>query len=274
MVGFVLVASAQPPATAPYVPYPVMPSGQMGGIDPYATVGPPAQTWAPSVGVPSVGVPMATVNPVQSRGWWRIEYLVWWTEGMDLPPLVTSSPPGTASNEAGVLGLPDTTILFGNQDVNTGSTGGLRSSSGYWFTDDRRFGIESEFFRIRNQHDGFSAAGDGDPIIARPAFFVSAPVPAPGTAGSVSQKISFPGGFGDPGAASGSIQIRTKNKLDSYMVGGRVGLIPISNLQFVPGLQPNQANFTLGYRRLKLEDNVHISEDIDDIELDRFSRRY
>ena len=52
------------------------------------------------------------------RFWLRGEYLMWWTSGMDLPPLVTTSPQGTPQNQAGVLGQSGTTILFGGQTVN------------------------------------------------------------------------------------------------------------------------------------------------------------
>ena len=193
------------------------------------------------------------LSEVRDRAWWRAEYLVWWTDGMDLPPLVTSSPPGTPIGEAGRLGFPDTNVLFGNQSINRGSTGGVRTSSGYWFTPDRRFGVTSELFRLRNQSDGYSAAGDGDPILARPYFNIV-------TGAEDARLISY------PGAATGSIQIRSKNKLESLMFAGKFGLTPAPNWQFESCERPRSVYWTLGYRRLKLEDNLHFTNDVDVID--------
>ena len=50
------------------------------------------------------------------RVWLRADYLMWFTTGTRLPPLVTTSPQGTPANQAGVLGAPGTTILFGGSD--------------------------------------------------------------------------------------------------------------------------------------------------------------
>ncbi|MCE9524663.1 MAG: BBP7 family outer membrane beta-barrel protein, partial [Planctomycetales bacterium] len=47
----------------------------------------------------------------------RLEYLMWWGRGQNIPALVTTSPNGTPQNEAGVLGFPNTTTLFGNQGI-------------------------------------------------------------------------------------------------------------------------------------------------------------
>src|SRR5436190_10489023 len=53
---------------------------------------------------------------------WRVrgEYLLWWTNGNPLPPLVTSSPPGTPQNQAGVLGTPGVQTLFGGNSIDNG----------------------------------------------------------------------------------------------------------------------------------------------------------
>jgi hypothetical protein len=244
-ISFALVGKAQPPSTAPYIQYAPAQAGYTGGADPYATTTAPyGPGW-----FGTNGIVMPVMNQVQDRAWWRVEYLIWWTEGMDLPPLVTTSPLGTPQNEAGRLGFADTTVRFGNQDINTGSTGGLRGRSGYWFTDDHRFGIESEFFRLRNQHDGFSAAGDGDPILARPYFNIV-------TGDEDAQLISY------PGFAAGDVRIKSKNKLESYMFSGRFATVPAPNWQTNPGEQTSRADWIIGYRRLKLEDNVHISDNV------------
>src|SRR5260370_41905692 len=54
--------------------------------------------------------------------WVEMEYLAWSVKGDRLPPLVTTSPAGTPQAQAGILGPPSTTVLFGDSSVN----GGLR----------------------------------------------------------------------------------------------------------------------------------------------------
>ena len=46
--------------------------------------------------------------------WVSAEYALGWFSGDRLPPLVTTSPPGTARLSAGTLGNPTTTVLLGN----------------------------------------------------------------------------------------------------------------------------------------------------------------
>src|SRR6476659_9640207 len=52
------------------------------------------------------------------RLWGGAEYLLWWVEGQRIPALVTTSPPGTPLAQAGVLGLPGTSALFGHSRMN------------------------------------------------------------------------------------------------------------------------------------------------------------
>src|SRR5258707_8975961 len=58
--------------------------------------------------------------------WAEMEYLAWSVKGDRLSPLVTTSPAGTPQLQAGILGSPGTTVLFGDSSVN----GGLRSGGG------------------------------------------------------------------------------------------------------------------------------------------------
>jgi len=52
--------------------------------------------------------------------WVEMEYLAWSVKGDRLPPLVTTSPAGTPQAQAGILGPPSTTVLFGDSSVNGG----------------------------------------------------------------------------------------------------------------------------------------------------------
>jgi hypothetical protein len=89
---------------------------------------------------------------------------------MRLPPLVTTSPQGTAQANAGVLGQPGTSVLFGASNVNDDARFGLRFGAGWWFDCDRCFGIEAGFMWLDGDSTGFAASSSGNPILARPFF--------------------------------------------------------------------------------------------------------
>ena len=120
-------------------------------------------------------------NPCGPRGWiWgSAEYLLWRTDGMSIPPLVTTSPVGTPRDESGVLGEPGTTILFGDEDILADNTNGVRVRSGLYFDRQSQVGVQSEYFMLETQTDGFLASGNasGTPILARPFFNINPRVP-------------------------------------------------------------------------------------------------
>jgi len=103
-----------------------------------------------------------------NRFWVGAEYLRWTVKGDKLPALVTTSPPGTPQTQAGVLGFPDTAVLFGNSTVNDGWRSGGRTQAGFWFDDRRTSGIETSFFQLGDASTDFRASSDGNPFLARP----------------------------------------------------------------------------------------------------------
>ncbi len=127
----------------------------------------------------------------RNRFYVSTEYLLWFTRGSPVPPLVTQgvinpavsaitlnpanqallppgSPPISTLLGPGSLGLPGTTTLFGGRDANTGVQSGFRVMAGYWFTDDHLLGIEAGGFFLGQQSNRFSTTSFGDPILARP----------------------------------------------------------------------------------------------------------
>ncbi|NUQ65122.1 MAG: BBP7 family outer membrane beta-barrel protein [Pirellulales bacterium] len=105
------------------------------------------------------------------RLWVRSEYLLWWTEGAHLPPLVTTSPQGTSQTNAGVL--PGATVLLGNEEINSGSRSGGRITFGLRPNGCSPWGIETSYMRLGNESTFFAAEGEGGrPILARPFNFV------------------------------------------------------------------------------------------------------
>lgn len=107
------------------------------------------------------------------------DFLLWSRKGNQLPPLVTTSPIGTPQDQAGVLPESATTeILFGNQVVDDGVSGGVHLNAGYWIVEGQFLGIEADFWGVGDLSTRFresSTFSDGsltDPILARPFFNV------------------------------------------------------------------------------------------------------
>ncbi len=106
-------------------------------------------------------------GPIYARG----EYLLWWLKGDGVPPLVTTSPSGTPQASAGVLGQPNTTVLFGNQNLNDAARSGGRVVVGTWLGPNSR--LQGEFFILGQQTASFNQTSTGNPILARPFFNLS-----------------------------------------------------------------------------------------------------
>jgi putative beta barrel porin BBP7 len=117
-------------------------------------------------------LPLATKAPAPAAGnfWADVEYLAWTVKGDKLPPLVTSSPAGTILSQAGVLGFPGTSVLFGDSSVNDRWRSGLRARVGYWLDAQKSRGVEGGAFGLEQASTGFNAASGGSPILARPFF--------------------------------------------------------------------------------------------------------
>jgi len=102
--------------------------------------------------------------------WVKADYLLWWTSGESLPPLVTTSPYETPRTEAGVLGQPDTEIVYGDGFYLNEARSGGRIEFGGWLDGCRTIGAGGGFFGLGDGSSTYSASSDGDPIIARPFY--------------------------------------------------------------------------------------------------------
>jgi hypothetical protein len=114
-----------------------------------------------------------------SRFWASAEYLLWGNEGMYVPALVTTSPTGTASSDAGILGKvnalgePTTTILKGQSHFNDDVRSGARFELGMWLDPSQRDGLAFTYFFIGQGSAGYHVNPADNDIIARPFFNVS-----------------------------------------------------------------------------------------------------
>ncbi|MCY2987959.1 MAG: BBP7 family outer membrane beta-barrel protein [Planctomycetota bacterium] len=101
--------------------------------------------------------------------WFRAEALMWWSKSSVIPPLVTTSPIGTAPENAGVLGN-NTAILFGNRDLTDTFQPGGRITIGYWIGDDLGLGVEASYLALNSQSASYLATSPETAILARPYF--------------------------------------------------------------------------------------------------------
>src|SRR5438094_9128045 len=106
---------------------------------------------------PAPIVPVAIDNDAPGRLWCFADYLSGWMQPAHLPPLVTTSPAGTARPSAGVLGLPTTSVLF-DGNVNSDVRSGLRVGAGYWLDSERTFGVDVGFSVLESQATIFSVS--------------------------------------------------------------------------------------------------------------------
>jgi len=134
--------------------------------------------------------------------WARGDYLIWWSKGNRLPPLVTTSPAGTPRSEAGVLGEPGTTVLFGDSTVSRMARSGYRITLGYWLDCCRRWGIEGDYLDTGANRANFYTNSTGSPIVARPFYNVE-------TGEQFSQITAY------PGVAAGCISATVSSHLQS-----------------------------------------------------------
>jgi hypothetical protein len=121
-------------------------------------------------------------------------------KGDRLPPLVTTSPAGTPILQAGVLGPPGTTVLFGDSSVNGGWRSGGRLQAGYWFDPQRSRGVEVSFFDLQSVSTGFLTDSNAHAIIAQP--FLNA---------QTNQQDALLVAF--PGLATGAVAVNETSRL-------------------------------------------------------------
>lgn len=142
------------------------------------------------------------------RLWVRSESLLWWTKGVEVPALVTTSPLGTAQSVAGRLGESTTSILFGNQDISGDSRGGGRITFGLRPTECTPWGVEASYFQLGGGTTRFHQASNGNLILARPFYSLESSFGS-----SEARLVDFSGVSSD-----GSVDIEAKSQLRNVEV--------------------------------------------------------
>lgn len=183
----------------------------------------------------------------------RGEYLLWRTQGMNLPPLVTTSPQGTARANAGVLGAPGTTILFGGDRVGDDERSGGRITLGWWIDPCQRLGIEFDYFGLADETTDFSSSSTGDPILARPFFDVTLGLES-------ANLVAFPNLIRGTVIAEHRTSFQGAGVRVAYNLACGDGC-GTSWWTGVPVSTGYRFDLIAGYRFLKLDDDVTVTED-------------
>ena len=203
---------------------------------------------APPLTVPANGpcespcLPAAEViaSEPASRLWVGADYLLWQVRGDSLPPLVTTSPPGTPQAQAGVLSAPGTTVLFGNSRVNDDGRSGWQVRGGLWLDCEQKLAVEANFFLLEQVGAGLDTTSNGTPILARPFFNTELGRPD-------AELIAF------PGLLTGRVSVAETSSLLGTGAWLRCNLCCGCN-HWVDGV--------IGYRYLRLRDRLTITENL------------
>jgi hypothetical protein len=174
------------------------------------------------------------------RFWVRGEYLLWGTKGFSTPPLVTTSPVGTPRTDAGIVGLPTTSVLFGGNDLADSVRSGGRVRLGYWFDSCDTVGIEGTYFALATTTSNFSASSVQNPILARPFRNIE-----PGSVGNDAELVAYPNLF------SGNISVNATSKLQGAEVLLRGAICHDCYRRF---------DFVAGWRYALLDESLVISD--------------
>ena len=192
---------------------------------------------------------------VPQDGWVSFEYLAWYQDGLDLPPLVTSSiGTGVPATQAGVLGQATTQTLFGGDDVLTDNFDGGRLRFGVWLDKCHTWGLGADFFRIGTEREGFSATSTGSPTLSRPFFNTETNL-------EDAQIVAF------PGILTGTVSAVATSRLTGAGVhfrhlrdcceGCTSGLFCGCKGHFC-----SRTETIFGYRGLELEESITVTENL------------
>jgi hypothetical protein len=117
-------------------------------------------------------------KPPADRWYADGEYLIWWLRECRVPPLLTTGPAASQ----GLLGLPDTRVLYGGGTLETRHQDrfvGTRLTLGYWLDEDHSLGIEGSAFFLERDSTYFKATSTGNTLLALP--FINAQDGSPGS---------------------------------------------------------------------------------------------
>src|SRR5262249_36270629 len=171
------------------------------------------------------------------------EYLLWWTKGDPVPPLVSTGSP--TADRPGALGSdPAARVLFGDSELGTRARSGGRFLLGWWFGDCHCLGVEVGGFFLGEKTDRFSRTSLGDPVLARPFFNV---FPDPAFFGPSAE------GVARPGVLAGTVDAKHRSTLWGAEVNVRTNACC--------GCGWN-VDVLVGYRQLGLDESLRVNQSL------------
>lgn len=247
--GTLALAQAPPPLGA------VAPGGNAAAI--------PGQTLLmPDIGtpLPPVPGPGLTDSPLlpgpaccgggpgcepSSRFYLGAEYLLWWTKGQRLPPLVSAGAP--EDDLPGVLGQDNTSVLIGGATVNDQIRSGFRFTAGMWLDNSATLGAEASIFYLGPYSTRFSAVSNDSAVLARPFFAVGTVTQQDGSTTDLAEERALV--IASPGTLAGAARVSTSNHFWGAEVNGRLN---------VCREECCRVDLLAGYRYLELKDHLNI----------------
>lgn len=175
--------------------------------------------------------------PHPARVWGSVEYLLWWNSDRSVPVLATTSVAGTPFAEAGVLGQPSTSILFGGGEYDDDPTSGVRGTLGLWIDRNQTLGVFGRAYQLGAEDYNFVAESSGSPILARPFFNVD-------TGLQDALVVAY------PGLSRGRINVDTENTMQGF------DLLLRKMLYYG---ECNRIDFIGGYQSTQIDDSVRVS---------------
>ncbi len=196
----------------------------------------------------------------QGAFWIEAEYLLWWTKGLELPPLVTA---GTT----GALDAADTRILYGNDTIFDEARSGFRVGLGTWFDCGRCVGLEGDFWVLGESSEQFRAASDsaGTPRLFRPFFNVN-PRDAEGEFDPPAREDAEI--VSSPGSLAGSVDVASYTELQGAGLRIRRQLCCATTCgnecdPCCPAVErSSRLDLLVGYRYAQLREGITIREDL------------
>ncbi len=207
------------------------------------------------------GVPLCSPP---GRFWFRGDWMMWWTSGENLPPLVTNSTNASLPlGQAGAIGQPGTTIVYGDSTVYDDARAGVRITFGGWLDCCHRWGLEADWLTLGGKSINFSQTSNGSPIVSRPFFDV-------GTNAENSQPVAY------PSIVTGTVSVEGNDYFESVGMTLRYNLCCNSCGECCQDtcdagcdaccnpccLNYCRTDLLIGYRHYLLGDNLAIHEDL------------
>lgn len=150
-----------------------------------------------------------------------------------------------ADPTAGTAGSAATRVLLGG-DVDSGSHSGVRSTLGYWLSEDQTIGLEGSYFFLGKQSrtQTVSTSGDADSLILGTPFF---DVLGATTADGAPGEAFLP--FAGPGGVAGFAALASSQRLQ----GAEANVV----LNVIRG--DLRVDLLAGFRYLQLEEDLQLS---------------